>query len=101
MLDFIVNDSPTQTKTFDAFTWHTETVPGETWTRVICFTDYQDSTGGELVPDENVFRRERTRAKDLSRLRDKYLISRFIYENARGHKFKAHYIETRFRVSKR
>ena len=105
VIRFIVNKNPTLTKTFDSLEWHME--GGSTWTSLICETDYQDGGVPNIVVDEDVFRRERTwrmpipRSKELTRLRDKYLINTFIYNNDRRPKFRVHYIKTNFRVSKR
>jgi len=104
VLKYIVNQFPTETKVFDSFTWHME---GGVWSSIYCTTDHQESLTVAMVDEVNMWRRERTwrtpvpRGKDQTRLRDKYLINTFIYNNDRTPKFRAHYIETKFRVSKR
>ena len=105
-------------------------VPGETWNEMHCRTDYQEAnvlflTEPELeqellndpnfIGEENLKRRERTwksivprNEGGTSRLRDKYLKVLLVYYNedntigdGLNKKLRAHFVKTKFRVSKR
>ena len=116
LLKFIVNKFPMNTKVFDNFEWHTEildainnNIADQTWDKIKVETDYQ-AASTTLIVEGNVKRRERTwkmpvprNKEDSTRLRDKYLTITLTYENegARSNKIRAHYVKTKFRVSKR
>lgn len=112
-LEFIVNKYPSETKVFDNLEWHTEILDGTTnianltWSSIRMYTDYQES-GQTLTPGENIKRRERTwktavpREKgSMERFKDKYVTTKLTYINERAYKIRAHYVKTKFRVSKR
>jgi hypothetical protein len=108
----LTNEAVPVTKTFDNYRLHTEaSIQGvnteKTFTSVQSNTDYQDSGSIALIPETNIRRRERTwqlavpRALDLSRLRDKYLTTKFTLDNSNNFKLLIHYLATSFRQSSR
>ena len=112
-VEFVTNKMPTQTKVFDNFEWHTEVLDGNinvtdaTWSEIEVSTDYQNSAA-ILTPGDNIKRRERTwktpvlrNKEDSVRLRDKYLTTKLTYDNSSQNKIRAHYVKTKFRVSRR
>lgn len=105
-------------------------VAGETWNEMYCRTDYQEAavsflTEAELeqellddpnfVGEVNLKRRERTwktaiprNKRSMTRLKDKYLKVLLVYHNedntlgdGLNKKLRAHFVKTKFRVSKR
>jgi hypothetical protein len=106
-------------------------IAGESWNEMFCRTDYQENTvffltesefaaaladDPDFVGEVNLKRRERTwktaiprdKGRQLDRLRDKYLKILLIYHNednlagdGTNKKLRAHFVKTKFRVSKR
>jgi hypothetical protein len=109
----LINPHVYVTKVFDNYEIHTEVINNsgksvdETFTQLTVENDYQNSPITQLVPGSTIKRRERTwkvdvpRAIDKIRIRDKYAIALFNFNNPNNRKLVIHYIKTLYRPSPR
>lgn len=113
-LEFITNEFPSTTKTFDNLQWHHEIldynsdVKDNTFETLKCSTSYQESPLITLDPitTKNIKRKERSWKVDVprsttnrERLRDKTMKTELTYNNTNNYRMVLHFVQSLFRKS--
>ena len=117
IIEVLVNPFPGEVKTFDNHDYHSAVltsagadVPNETFTQIRNTTDFQDTTALNLIVGNTINRKaertwryaiQRDGADGVSRLRDKFMITKLTYLNSANRKLILYYLNTFFRKSYR